>query len=123
MVAHGSKKGLSNDEFQNLANKIISEDTDFEKIDAAFLEFATPNIATVVKKQIEQNIKKIYIYPYFLNSGKHVSIDLPNIINTLQESCLLLHISEPTRPLYISYAVFCLKKKIKKLHIKQFKNT
>ena len=23
----------------------------------------------------------------------------------------LIHISEPTRPLYISYAVFCLKKK------------
>ena len=27
----------------------------------------------------------------------------------------LIHISEPTRPLYISYAVFCLKKK--KIHI------
>ncbi len=25
----------------------------------------------------------------------------------------LIHISEPTRPLYISYAVFCLKKKMK----------
>eukprot|EP00831_Metopus_contortus_P050376 TRINITY_DN42368_c0_g1_i3.p1 TRINITY_DN42368_c0_g1~~TRINITY_DN42368_c0_g1_i3.p1 ORF type:complete len:215 (+),score=25.81 TRINITY_DN42368_c0_g1_i3:333-977(+) len=31
------------------------------------------------------------------------------------ESLSLIHISEPTRPLYISYAVFCLKKK-KKLH-------
>eukprot|EP00831_Metopus_contortus_P048075 TRINITY_DN3902_c0_g1_i2.p1 TRINITY_DN3902_c0_g1~~TRINITY_DN3902_c0_g1_i2.p1 ORF type:complete len:261 (-),score=30.25 TRINITY_DN3902_c0_g1_i2:36-818(-) len=30
----------------------------------------------------------------------------------------LIHISEPTRPLYISYAVFCLKKK-KKINIKQ----
>eukprot|EP00831_Metopus_contortus_P036122 TRINITY_DN28656_c0_g1_i1.p2 TRINITY_DN28656_c0_g1~~TRINITY_DN28656_c0_g1_i1.p2 ORF type:complete len:106 (-),score=18.58 TRINITY_DN28656_c0_g1_i1:76-393(-) len=27
----------------------------------------------------------------------------------------LIHISEPTRPLYISYAVFCLKKKKKKM--------
>eukprot|EP00831_Metopus_contortus_P077283 TRINITY_DN7212_c0_g1_i2.p1 TRINITY_DN7212_c0_g1~~TRINITY_DN7212_c0_g1_i2.p1 ORF type:complete len:555 (-),score=133.33 TRINITY_DN7212_c0_g1_i2:49-1713(-) len=33
----------------------------------------------------------------------------------LIEKCLsLIHISEPTRPLYISYAVFCLKKKKKK---------
>ena len=31
-----------------------------------------------------------------------------NIINLLVLS--LIHISEPTRPLYISYAVFCLKK-------------
>eukprot|EP00831_Metopus_contortus_P022540 TRINITY_DN2032_c0_g1_i1.p2 TRINITY_DN2032_c0_g1~~TRINITY_DN2032_c0_g1_i1.p2 ORF type:complete len:145 (-),score=33.21 TRINITY_DN2032_c0_g1_i1:62-496(-) len=29
----------------------------------------------------------------------------------------LIHISEPTRPLYISYAVFCLKKKKKKRYI------
>eukprot|EP00831_Metopus_contortus_P016244 TRINITY_DN16789_c0_g1_i3.p1 TRINITY_DN16789_c0_g1~~TRINITY_DN16789_c0_g1_i3.p1 ORF type:complete len:183 (-),score=45.79 TRINITY_DN16789_c0_g1_i3:2-550(-) len=29
----------------------------------------------------------------------------------------LIHISEPTRPLYISYAVFCLKKKKKKQKI------
>ena len=27
----------------------------------------------------------------------------------------LIHISEPTRPLYISYAVFCLKKNIEKI--------
>eukprot|EP00831_Metopus_contortus_P016319 TRINITY_DN16822_c0_g1_i1.p1 TRINITY_DN16822_c0_g1~~TRINITY_DN16822_c0_g1_i1.p1 ORF type:complete len:106 (-),score=8.28 TRINITY_DN16822_c0_g1_i1:19-336(-) len=30
----------------------------------------------------------------------------------------LIHISEPTRPLYISYAVFCLKKKKKQTHKK-----
>ena len=29
----------------------------------------------------------------------------------LMQKLSLIHISEPTRPLYISYAVFCLKKK------------
>ncbi len=29
----------------------------------------------------------------------------------------LIHISEPTRPLYISYAVFCLKKKNKNYEV------
>ncbi len=32
----------------------------------------------------------------------------------VSEALPLIHISEPTRPLYISYAVFCLKKKKKK---------
>eukprot|EP00831_Metopus_contortus_P077347 TRINITY_DN7237_c0_g1_i1.p1 TRINITY_DN7237_c0_g1~~TRINITY_DN7237_c0_g1_i1.p1 ORF type:complete len:162 (+),score=51.31 TRINITY_DN7237_c0_g1_i1:84-569(+) len=36
------------------------------------------------------------------------------ISNQYVESLSLIHISEPTRPLYISYAVFCLKKKKKK---------
>ena len=33
----------------------------------------------------------------------------------------LIHISEPTRPLYISYAVFCLKKKIRQKNQMLFK--
>ncbi len=28
-----------------------------------------------------------------------------------ENTCLFIHISAPTRPLYISYALFCLKKK------------
>ena len=41
---------------------------------------------------------------------------LPNIeqrfwIDDVVQWLFLLHISEPTRPLYISYAGFCLKKK------------
>eukprot|EP00831_Metopus_contortus_P062108 TRINITY_DN54089_c0_g1_i1.p1 TRINITY_DN54089_c0_g1~~TRINITY_DN54089_c0_g1_i1.p1 ORF type:complete len:129 (-),score=24.23 TRINITY_DN54089_c0_g1_i1:2-388(-) len=35
----------------------------------------------------------------------------------------LIHISEPTRPLYISYAVFCLKKKNRKNKQQQQKQT
>eukprot|EP00831_Metopus_contortus_P047007 TRINITY_DN37819_c0_g1_i1.p1 TRINITY_DN37819_c0_g1~~TRINITY_DN37819_c0_g1_i1.p1 ORF type:complete len:141 (+),score=31.84 TRINITY_DN37819_c0_g1_i1:182-604(+) len=34
----------------------------------------------------------------------------------LEQFLSLIHISEPTRPLYISYAVFCLKKKKKSQH-------
>ena len=33
-------------------------------------------------------------------------------LETTVSNLSLIHISEPTRPLYISYAVFCLKKKI-----------
>eukprot|EP00826_Nyctotherus_ovalis_P016478 TRINITY_DN14769_c0_g1_i1.p1 TRINITY_DN14769_c0_g1~~TRINITY_DN14769_c0_g1_i1.p1 ORF type:complete len:264 (-),score=40.15 TRINITY_DN14769_c0_g1_i1:2-733(-) len=35
-------------------------------------------------------------------------------LQALPKQLSLIHISEPTRPLYISYAVFCLKKKKKK---------
>jgi sirohydrochlorin cobaltochelatase len=85
MIAHGSKKKLSNNEFKNLVNEIKNKNKDFEEIDAAFLEFAAPSLNIVVKKQIEKNINNIYFYPYFLNSGKHVSVDLPIIINDLKK--------------------------------------
>ncbi len=39
-----------------------------------------------------------------LNIASECGLDTPVVLS-------LIHISEPTRPLYISYAVFCLKKK------------
>eukprot|EP00831_Metopus_contortus_P025639 TRINITY_DN22037_c0_g1_i1.p1 TRINITY_DN22037_c0_g1~~TRINITY_DN22037_c0_g1_i1.p1 ORF type:complete len:344 (-),score=59.84 TRINITY_DN22037_c0_g1_i1:13-1044(-) len=43
--------------------------------------------------------------------------------NSLIQKLSLIHISEPTRPLYISYAVFCLKKKKKTQYRPKTKRT
>ena len=44
-------------------------------------------------------------------------LGMPNYTCTeyVERNLSLIHISEPTRPLYISYAVFCLKKKTDRL--------
>eukprot|EP00831_Metopus_contortus_P039793 TRINITY_DN31169_c0_g1_i1.p1 TRINITY_DN31169_c0_g1~~TRINITY_DN31169_c0_g1_i1.p1 ORF type:complete len:153 (-),score=38.21 TRINITY_DN31169_c0_g1_i1:32-490(-) len=49
------------------------------------------------------------------SESKHENVNQNNEEEKKGEYVLsLIHISEPTRPLYISYAVFCLKKKKKK---------
>eukprot|EP00831_Metopus_contortus_P028036 TRINITY_DN23413_c0_g1_i4.p1 TRINITY_DN23413_c0_g1~~TRINITY_DN23413_c0_g1_i4.p1 ORF type:complete len:129 (-),score=30.29 TRINITY_DN23413_c0_g1_i4:2-388(-) len=56
----------------------------------------------------------------FSNEVEIMEITLRLMLFPLMKTlCLsLIHISEPTRPLYISYAVFCLKKK-NKTHLYQ----
>ncbi len=44
----------------------------------------------------------------------HILLKKEMIPGTILKALTLIHISEPTRPLYISYAAFCLKKKKKK---------
>ena len=90
MIAHGSKKSLSNHEFLDLVSEVENKDKKFSKIEASFLEFATPNIETVVKSFLNNGITKIFFYPYFLNSGKHVSVDLPDMINKLKDNYPLI---------------------------------
>ena len=51
----------------------------------------------VMLKVMNNNLKEVVGVFYTAEEGPMLS---------------LIHISEPTRPLYISYAVFCLKKKI-----------
>ncbi len=84
-IAHGSKKEQSNNEFVNLIEKISKEDTKYDLKKAAFLELATPSIQEVAVEFIKKGAIYISFYPYFLNSGKHVLVDLPIIIEDLKK--------------------------------------
>jgi len=83
-IAHGSKKELSNQEFISMVNSIKQKDTNYDFIEASFLELATPDIKRCSKTLIEKGVEKIYYYPFFLNSGRHVVNDIPNIIEQLK---------------------------------------
>ncbi|DAB41077.1 MAG TPA: cobalamin biosynthesis protein CbiX [Sulfurovum sp. UBA12169] len=85
-VAHGSKKESSNREVLDLAELLNKEKAPgIVPIKAAFLEFAQPDIPQALKEMIEAGCTQIDIYPYFLNTGKHVSTDIPHIIQPLKE--------------------------------------
>ena len=59
------------------------------------------------------NSQRNIIYTLRKNAlkGDRLQIDITNIMFDTIEELSLIHISEPTRLLSISYAVFCLKKK------------
>jgi len=85
LIAHGSRKALSNTEFKNFVAELKQEETQYKILSAAFLELADPSIEEATKELIEENIEEIYYYPYFLNSGRHILTDIPEIIEKLQE--------------------------------------
>lgn len=84
-VAHGSKREASNVEFQTMVSQLkVTLAEAFSSIEAAFLEFAVPNVQDTLTAMLTSGITHIYIYPFFLNSGKHVVHDIPSIIQTIQ---------------------------------------
>lgn len=90
LIAHGSKRTESNEEFIKLAKKVKHEnETVFHEVEYAFLELALPSIEDAIEKLHEEGMDEVYLYPYFLNSGKHVAVDIPNIVNEMQ-----LHIKD-----------------------------
>ena len=85
LIAHGSKKESSNIEFLKMVENIKNKNSGYEYTEGCFLELADPDIESTVLKFVLKDIKRVDFYPFFLNSGKHVLIDIPNIVEKLKE--------------------------------------
>ena len=82
LIAHGSRRQQSNDEVVVLAEKLKNNCSEqYSIVHAGFLELAQTLIPDGIKKCVEDGATEIIILPYFLNSGRHVVEDIPNIVN------------------------------------------
>ena len=86
-VAHGSRRKESNLEFETMVRDLHERlDDTFSQVKTAFLEFAEPGIEEAIDAMIRQGITTIKVYPFFLNSGRHVHHDIPETIERAKES-------------------------------------
>ena len=69
-------------------------------------EFAAGHLPGAVSFPLFTDEERARVGTVYKQESKQAAVDLG-----LELVLSLIHISEPTRPLYISYAVFCLKKK------------
>ena len=81
VVAHGSRKKVSNIEIHQLANNISLKSEVFDIVEACFLEIAAPSIQDGIQSCIENDVSEILIMPYFLAAGMHVIVDIPTIVD------------------------------------------
>ena len=59
---------------------------EFPIIHSAFLELAEPLIPTGLQQCIDDGAESIDVLPYFLNAGRHVTEDIPAIVNSFKEN-------------------------------------
>ena len=84
-IAHGSKRIESNQAVADLVERVAPKLTHkFDLVLPAFLELTTPKIEQQAQILIDQGIKKISLFPYFLAPGHHLVNDLPKMQAQLQ---------------------------------------
>ena len=82
LVAHGSRRQVSNEEVVALSQVMTEEMKDeFPIVEAGFLELAEPSIPDAIGICVKNSATDIYIAPYFLSAGRHVTEDIPNEID------------------------------------------
>lgn len=92
LIDHGSRRASSNDALMELASTIqqtyfSSSDNGKVIVQAAHMEIVEPSIMSVVQDLVTQNpqMKTIICHPYFLSPGRHVTEDIPQLIQEAQE--------------------------------------
>ena len=80
LVGHGSKVEGSSEAMNRVADHLRNRKpaTFFQ---TAFLELESPNIPDGIELCIQQGAKEVIVVPYFVQTGKHVVRDIPNIIS------------------------------------------
>lgn len=97
LIAHGSRRQRSNDEVIELAQKLKTGCADhYDIVRAAFLELADILIADGIENCVNDGATRITVLPYFLNSGRHVTEDIPHDVEraSLNFPNVQLHIIE-----------------------------
>jgi len=86
IAAHGSRKKASNSEVAALARKIAEKTGPaFDRVEHAFLQFAAPLLETTLKEVAQNGADRIVIFPFFIGSGSHITMDIPRLVETLQQ--------------------------------------
>jgi len=85
IVAHGSRVRASNDEIRLLAAALATRIADrYQHTAVAFLELADPSIGAAIDAAVATGAREIVVLPYFLAAGKHVTRDIPAIVQERQ---------------------------------------
>jgi sirohydrochlorin ferrochelatase len=78
LIAHGSRREASNQEVRELAARLEQTvGNHFDRVIAAFLELAEPDIPTGVDLCVDSGATAVTVVPYFLSAGRHVASDIP----------------------------------------------
>lgn len=96
LVSHGSQFSTTKEEIVALLHRLKQK----SKIDIgeyAFLELQKPSIPAGIEKCAMSGADEIIILLNFLNSGKHVDVDIPEIVHQakLRHSKIKFRITKP----------------------------
>ncbi len=72
-------------EIASLCKRLRALPHDYDHIDHAFLEIASPSIPDGLHAALQKGATRITVLPYFLAAGKHVVNDIPAEIKQVQD--------------------------------------
>jgi sirohydrochlorin ferrochelatase len=85
ILGHGTRSEGADDSIRQAAAR-IRNNGNYEIVAHAFLQYASPSLSDVLEDCVRQQVAKVIIVPFFLQSGTHVSTDIPELVRTAKHT-------------------------------------
>ena len=82
LIGHGSNRAEANADVKRLCRLVRELREPPVRVEAAFLQFATPDVPAVVAALARDGFRSIVLVPIFLYSGTHAGEDIPLLVET-----------------------------------------
>ncbi len=84
LISHGSRSAQTKQEVFELIEKLKLL-LNISYVECAFLEMENPSIPDAIAAAVTNGAREIVILLNFLNAGRHVDFDIPQIVNEAQK--------------------------------------
>jgi sirohydrochlorin ferrochelatase len=81
ILGHGSRSGGADETVKRVAAEVKKKGGGHEMVEHAFLQYTTPTPQNAIENCIRQQVQRIVIVPYFMQSGAHVTKDIPELVD------------------------------------------
>lgn len=79
ILGHGSKSKGADETVRRIAAE-VKKLGGYEIVEYAFLQYASPSLQDVLEDCIRQKAERIVIAPFFMQSGAHVTKNIPELV-------------------------------------------
>lgn len=80
VMVHGSPREESNDAVRSVV-QIVRASRLFEQVEIGYLDVNQPDIPSAIDSLVATGATEVVAVPYFLHTGKHVTKDLPDVLD------------------------------------------
>lgn len=84
VMVHGSPREESNEAVRSVV-ELVRASRLFEHIEIGYLDVNQPDIPSAIDALVATGASEIVAVPYFLHTGKHVTSDLPDVLDAASQ--------------------------------------
>ncbi|MCA9056839.1 MAG: hypothetical protein KDA85_00010 [Planctomycetaceae bacterium] len=79
LVDHGSRRAESNQMLHDAVERFRAQSA-FAIVEPAHMELAQPDLSVAFQRCVEQGVRRVVVFPYFLSPGRHWNEDIPALV-------------------------------------------